>query len=164
MTKITINNIVYHVHPKYKSHASSEDGNVINIVEREISTGKKYLKSCELGQFVWECFNGIIPEGKVVDYINGNLDDNRLCNLKLISSDKSEDESEDESENESENESEHESEKLRNHLQYKKNKQERELRIIKSEIKRLKRENVITLLEIEMIKDMDMKKNLRLFY
>ena len=124
MTKITIKKIVYHVHPKYKSYASSEDGNVINIVEREISTGKKYLKSCELGQFVWECFNGIIPEGKVVDYINGNLEDNRLCNLKLISSDKpeheSEHESEDESEDESENESEDESEKLRNHLQYKK--------------------------------------------
>ena len=32
---------------------------------------------------MWECFNGIIPEGKVIDHINDIKDDNRLCNLQL---------------------------------------------------------------------------------
>ena len=35
-------------------------------------------------RFVWECFNGNIPEGKVIDHINNNKEDNRLCNLQLV--------------------------------------------------------------------------------
>ena len=92
MTTITVNKIVYHIHPKYKLYAASEDGNVIHIIEREpfkgdkVYTGnlhfhvRKYLESDVWGyfvhQFVWECINGPIPEGKVVDHINGNKEDN----------------------------------------------------------------------------------------
>ena len=173
MTTITINEIVYYIHPTYKLYAASKDGNVIHIIEREpfkgnnVYTGnlhlcvRKYLESNALGQFIWECIYGPIPEGMVVSHKNNNKEDNRLCNLQLIScEDKSNDDSEDESENEFENEF----EKLRNDLKYKKYKKEIELKIIKSKIKRLKREKCTTLLEIEMIKDMDIKKNLRLFY
>ena len=35
-------------------------------------------------RFVWECFNGIIPERKEIDHINNNKEDNRLCNLQLM--------------------------------------------------------------------------------
>lgn len=34
-------------------------------------------------RFIWQCFNGIIPEGLVIDRINDNRDDNRLQNLQL---------------------------------------------------------------------------------
>ena len=166
MTTITINEIVYYIHPTYKLYAASKDGNVIHIIEREpfkgnnVYTGnlhlcvRKYFESNALGQFVWECIYRAIPEGMVVSHKNNNKEDNRLCNLQLIScEDKFKDDSEDESENEFENEFgnefKNESEKWRNHLQYKKNKQECELRIIKSEIKRLKREKFITLFEIQ---------------
>ena len=35
-------------------------------------------------RFIWECFNGIIPDDKVIDHINEKKDDNRLCNLQLM--------------------------------------------------------------------------------
>lgn len=41
-------------------------------------------KTCFVHHFVWECFNGIIPENKVIDHINNNKQDNRLCNLQLM--------------------------------------------------------------------------------
>ncbi|CAH9016243.1 putative homing endonuclease [Vibrio phage 275E43-1] len=34
---------------------------------------------------MWKHFKGKIPEGKVVDHINGIKTDNRLCNLRLLS-------------------------------------------------------------------------------
>ena len=46
-------------------------------------------KYCQKGQktvcvhrFIWECFNGLLPEGNVIDHINSVKDDNRLCNLQ----------------------------------------------------------------------------------
>ena len=41
-------------------------------------------KGMQVHRFVWECFNGIIPSDKVIDHINDNAEDNRLCNLKLV--------------------------------------------------------------------------------
>lgn len=35
-------------------------------------------------RFVWEQFNGPIPEDKNIDHINGDKHDNRLCNLQLL--------------------------------------------------------------------------------
>ena len=35
-------------------------------------------------RFVWECFNGLIREGMVKDHINHQREDNRLCNLKVM--------------------------------------------------------------------------------
>ena len=45
---------------------------------------KKSQKSYYVHRFVWECFNGLIPEDKVIDHINNNKENNRLCNLQLI--------------------------------------------------------------------------------
>ena len=36
-----------------------------------------------LHNFVWECFNGIVPEGKVVVHIDGNKRNNVISNLDL---------------------------------------------------------------------------------
>ena len=42
------------------------------------------LKSYQVHRFIWECFNGIIPDDKVIDHINNDKEDNRLCSLQLI--------------------------------------------------------------------------------
>ena len=100
MTTITINKCVYNIHPVYDLYAGSKDGNVINIIKRVSQKGRKincgYLlctvrkygqsgqKTYQVHRFIWECFNGIIPDGKVIDHINNNKDDNQLCNLQLI--------------------------------------------------------------------------------
>ena len=96
MTTITINNCVYSVHPIYDLYASDENGNIKKVPHKGNKTITGYMK-CHLrkhgqsGQktyyvhrFVWECFKGVIPEGKVIDHINNNKEDNRLCNLHLI--------------------------------------------------------------------------------
>ena len=99
MNKIEIKNCVYKVHPVYNLYASDENGNIIHMVKEVPFIGKKhksgYLlcmvrKHAQKGQkcylvhrFVYECFNSLIPDGKVVDHINNLKDDNRLCNLQL---------------------------------------------------------------------------------
>ena len=95
-----INKCVYNVHPVYDLYASSKDGKIIHIIKQEPHKGNKtrrgYLNVCvrkhgqsgfkgyQVHRFVWECFNGIMPEGKVIDHINNDKEDNRLCNLKLM--------------------------------------------------------------------------------
>ena len=49
---------------------------------------KKYgceSKRYHVHRFVWECFNGPIPNDKVIDHINNDKMDNRLSNLQLMS-------------------------------------------------------------------------------
>ena len=101
MNKIEIKNCVYKVHPVYNLYASDENGNIIHVVKQVPSIGQKhrsgYLmcvvrkhgqngqKGYMVHRFVYECFNSLIPDGKVVDHINNLKDDNRLCNLQLMS-------------------------------------------------------------------------------
>ena len=99
MSNIKINNCVYKVHPVYNLYASDENGNInLFLVKQVPSTGNKrksgYLfcmvrkhgqngqKGYYVHRFVYECFNGIIPDGKVIDHVNNIKDDNRLCNLQ----------------------------------------------------------------------------------
>ena len=100
MSNIKINNCVYKVHPVYNLYASDENGNIIHLVKQVPSTGNKhksgYLfcmvrkhgqngqKGYYVHRFVYECFNGIIPDGKVIDHVNNIKDDNGLCNLQLM--------------------------------------------------------------------------------
>ena len=100
MSNIKINNCVYKVHPVYNLYASDENGNIIHVVKQVPCTGNKrksgYLfhmvrkhgqngqKGYYVHRFVYECFNGIIPDGKVIDHVNNIKDDNRLCNIQLM--------------------------------------------------------------------------------
>ena len=99
MIRIAINECAYYVHPVYDLYAADKNGNVIHIIEKVPTKGsennygymrllvRKYgcrRKHVYVHRFVWECFNGTIPEGKVVDHINDVKKDNRLCNLQLL--------------------------------------------------------------------------------
>ena len=100
MTTITINKCLYSIHPIYNLYAGSKDGNVINIIKQVPRKGNKknngYLmcmvrkhgqsgfKHYQVHQFIWECFNGVIPKGKEIDHINNIKEDNCLCNLQLL--------------------------------------------------------------------------------
>ena len=102
MSNIEINNCVYKVHPVYNLYASDENGNIKDLVKQVPSTGNKrkngYLfcsvrrhgqngqKDYYVHRFVYECFNGIIPDGEVIDHVNNIKDDNRLCNLQVVTS------------------------------------------------------------------------------
>ena len=46
--------------------------------------GQSGFKTYYIHRFAWECFYGIIPEGNVIDHINKNKEDNRLCNLQFV--------------------------------------------------------------------------------
>ena len=100
MSKIQIKKCVYNIHPVYDLYAADENGNIINIVKKVPMKwhgrcdgylqccvrkyAQKSQKTYFIHRFVWECFNGIIPEDKVIDHINNIKDDNRLCNLQLM--------------------------------------------------------------------------------
>jgi len=87
-------------HPIYNLYASSVDGKLIYIGKRILMTStlekNGYLRCSarkfgQVGQkrycahrFIWECCNGLIPEGKEIDHMNDIRDDNRLCNLQLL--------------------------------------------------------------------------------
>lgn len=40
-------------------------------------------KSYKVHRIIWEMLNGAIPAGMVIDHINQNPSDNRICNLRL---------------------------------------------------------------------------------
>ena len=100
MTKIEINDCVYNIHLIYDLYGANDDGYIINIINKIPIKGncnnRGYMickvrkhgqngqKSMFVHRFVWECFNGLIPGDKVIDHINDNAEDNRLCNLKLV--------------------------------------------------------------------------------
>lgn len=100
MVKIVMNDCVYFVHPIYNLYAGSKDGNIIHILKQvPIKSNKNNVgyitcmvrkhgqtgqKSLQVHRFIYECFNGVIPYGKEIDHINNKRDDNRLCNLQLL--------------------------------------------------------------------------------
>ena len=100
MTKIEVNDCVYNIHPVYDLYGADKDGNILHIIKKTPNKGhnkpRGYMmcmvrkhgqngyKSMYVHRFVWECFNGIIPDDKVIDHINDDTGDNRLCNLQLV--------------------------------------------------------------------------------
>ena len=101
MNTIGINDCVYKVHPVFNLYASDANGNIIHLIKQEPFKGTRkkngYMicmvrrhrqngQKCYLvHRFVYECFNGLISDGKVIDHINDIKDDNRFINLQLIS-------------------------------------------------------------------------------
>ena len=94
-----INESVYRVHPFYDLYAADKDGNIVHIFKKhpfrgsESPKGYMYFSARKHGcrkrkvfihRFVWETFNGLIPEGKFIDHINDVRNDNRLQNLQLV--------------------------------------------------------------------------------
>ena len=43
----------------------------------------KITKLAKFTEFLAK-FNGLIPDGKVIDHINDDKEDNRLCNLQIV--------------------------------------------------------------------------------
>ena len=86
---------MYKNHPIYEQYAADKNGKIINTatnkVLKQYKSHKGYLlvsinnKIKNAHRFVYECFNGIIPEGMVIDHINTIRDDNRLENLRCVS-------------------------------------------------------------------------------
>ena len=90
----------YFIHETYDLYAAAEDGTIINIEKKKPLVGNKqhngYMMCCvrksgetsqkshQVHRFVWECFFGKIPDGKVIDHRNDDKMDNRLCNLQLM--------------------------------------------------------------------------------
>ena len=99
MAIIIVNNTFFKTHPIFELYASSLDGKIINVNKKNPFFGNKshngYLtcsvkknetkqKSCQAHRFIWECWCGLIPEGKVIDHIDNNKANNQLCNLRLM--------------------------------------------------------------------------------
>ena len=91
--------IKFRKHPIYDLYYGSKCGRFIHIRRGVINIGHKnndgYLmcmiraeggkqKSYYVHRFIWECYNGLIPEGMEIDRINDIQDDNRLQNLQLV--------------------------------------------------------------------------------
>ena len=97
--KSFINGKEYWIHPVYDLYGANKHGEVINIhrgVPRKGNyksdgylriivrvSGVRKEKNFLTHRFIYECFNGLIPDDMVIDHINDIRDDNRLCNLQL---------------------------------------------------------------------------------
>lgn len=46
--------------------------------------GCKNRKTYFVHRFVWECFNGVIPDEKVIDHISDNREDDYFSNLQIM--------------------------------------------------------------------------------
>ena len=96
----TVDGVCYAVHPIYTLFAASEDGIIINIKHgspigcnqhsvttftqcsvRNLECSKRLQR--QVHRIIYECHNGVLPKGKIITHINGNVKDNRLCNLQI---------------------------------------------------------------------------------
>ena len=97
--RLFVNGQEYRIHPVYDLYGASKQGEVINI-ERCVpmkghcygigypkiavrGSGDKKSKTVFVHRFIYECYNGVIPEGMVIDHINDDKKDNRVKNLQL---------------------------------------------------------------------------------
>ena len=94
------NGVEYWIHPVYDLYGANKQGEVINV-DRGVPMkgydqhwGYKLInvrgsrdrkqKCVHIHRFIYECYNGLIPDGMVIGHINDIKDDNRLKNLQLM--------------------------------------------------------------------------------
>lgn len=96
--EIILNGESYYIHPTHKLYAGNKNGYIINITKiipmRGNISNSGYFqinvrkdgkqKGCQSHRFIWECFNGLIDNGLVIDHINDIKTDNRICNLQIL--------------------------------------------------------------------------------
>lgn len=92
--------IIWKKHPLYKDYETNnlgearctryanKEGNVRMLKQKidKYSNGKRISvrgKTLSAHRFVYECFNGLIPEGFEIDHIDGNHANNNISNLRL---------------------------------------------------------------------------------
>ena len=95
---IKFQNIKFYSHPIYSQYSASKKGQILSknrkkiLKERKFPNGYKYFtlyagnisKSYLVSRFVYECFKGNIPDGKEVDHIDNNKQNNSIKNLQLL--------------------------------------------------------------------------------
>ena len=97
---IFMDGCVYQIHPLYDLYSACIDGKIIHIIRQVPNAGYKqhngYLqckvrkygeknqKGYRIHRFVWECYNRLILDDKVIDHVNDNKDNNRLRNLQIM--------------------------------------------------------------------------------
>lgn len=98
METITVNETEFHQHPIHTAYYANENGEIYSTKTRKCLKGglKNGYRSITIiingknhyflvHRLVYECFNGIIPEGFEIDHINHQRNDNRIENLRLVS-------------------------------------------------------------------------------
>ncbi len=82
----------------YKGYIVHSDGRIkrkqgVGYIKPQVSTPGYHqfrcsydgvIKSIQYHRFVWEAFNGEIPDGFVIDHIDNNKTNNALSNLRLL--------------------------------------------------------------------------------
>ena len=95
-----MDDVRFKCHPVYDKYAASRCGKIIHIkkqkpiigyisvagyLKRTIgSTNDVRRKSYREHRFAWETYNGLIPDGMVIDHKNDIKTDHKLENLQLL--------------------------------------------------------------------------------
>ena len=99
---IEFKDIKFYFHPYHKDYLASRCGKILSLKQKEkriLRLGKNgknnYLIFCLseknkrkyhlVHRYVFECFNGEIPKGKVIDHYDFNRKNNSISNLQLLS-------------------------------------------------------------------------------